>query len=525
MKRLWLIFLSLALTLLLCACPDINEDADSPGQENGKEQDEGNNPEGAGKQEPEEKEEDQIPLIKTNVGTTKNFWALNIGTNYYYYLNAVLLAESNECLVYAESNAAGQTAVETAQAEAIAQEYSKNIEPKITDAFGEIYHITAENKVTFLLLDIKDGYNPANGGGYVAGYFSPDDMEGGYSSNKRDMLYIDINPGLMDMNVLYSTMAHELQHLINYSNTILKNRNEQDLWINEGLSTAAEYIYGGDPAGRVTMYNEDYGGTIAYGNNFFVWYGIWELDSSIGDSLANYSTAYLFFQWLRLHANNGAGIYKDIINSQYTDYRAVAGAARNQIPALGLSGSFKNDWETLLRTWMLANAAQAPSGLFGYQNKIGEITRGNEGKLKTTYFTGTAKYEWEFYPGEGIFTLIDTSPYEPPAGSGPHIRYVGFGSGEIDRTSPYEGQYLLTFNANEDNTALYPSGYVLMPGEPGYLAGLLKAPSGKKTFGGIQPVRENTGGTARPFSYPVDAGFLREKQKWGEKGPASPREE
>jgi hypothetical protein len=513
MKRLWLIFLSLALALLLCACPDINEEADSPGQETGKGQE--NSSEGTGEQKPPE-EEEQISLINTNVGTTKNFWALNIGTNYYYYLNAVLLAESDDCLVYAESNAAGQAVIETARAEAIAREYSKNIEPKITGAFGEIYHITAENKVTFLLLDIKDGYNPASGGGYVAGYFTTDDMERSNFSNKRDMLYIDTNPGLMDMDVLYSTIAHELQHLINYSNSILKNRNEQDLWINEGLSTAAEYIYGGDPADRVTMYNEDYGGTIAYGNNFFVWYGIWELDSSIGDSLANYSTAYLFFQWLRLHANNGVGIYKEIINSQYTDYRAVTGTARNRIPALGLSGSSRSEWETLLRTWMLANAIQAPSGLFGYQDKIGEITRGNEERLKTTYFTGTARQEWEFYPGEGIFTLVDTPPYEPPPGSGPHIRYVGFDGRGIDGTSPYEGQYLLTFNANEDNTALYPSGFVLMPGEPGYLAGLLKAPSGKKTFGGIGPVRENPGASARPFSYPVDAGFLREKQKWEE---------
>jgi hypothetical protein len=342
-------------------------------------------------------------------------------------------------------------------------------------------------------------------------------MEWGLYSNNRDMLYIDTNPGLTNMTTIYSTIAHELQHLISYS-VALKTGREQDLWINEGLSTAAEYIYGDDPADRVALYNLDYSHSIAHGNNFFVWYGYWEL--VVEDSLANYSTAYLFFQWLRLHANNDIGIYRDIINSRFADYRAITGAAQQRIPTLGLTGSSERDWETLLRTWMLANAIQNPSGLYGYRNKIGEITGGKVEKLTTTYFYGTSKKEWEFYPGEGIFTRLDLSSYEPPVGSGLHIRYVGFGSEGFDWTLPYEGQYLLTFNANWDNTAVYPSGYGLLPGEPGYLAGSLKGPAGEKTFGGARAVRETPGASARPFSYPVDAGFLRERQKWGS-GPAS----
>jgi hypothetical protein len=475
------------LTLLLCACTDINIS--------------------------EESEFDY-----TNVGTIQSFWARDLSTlnETPYSVYATLQAENDQCLVYVQNNSQGNATITRSVAEAIAQEYSRNIEPKITGAFGQILHISGKNKITFLLLDIRDGYAP-NKGGYVAGYFDPRDMEQGFFSNGRDMLYIDTNPGLTDMDGLYSTVAHELQHLISYS-VAIKTGREQELWINEGLSTAAEYIYGGDPVNRVALYNEDRGNTIAYGNNFFVWYGYWEL--VVGDSLANYSTAYLFFQWLRLHGNNGIGIYKDIINSPFADYRALTDTAQRRIPALGLTGSSEKDWETLLQTWMLANMVQAPNGLLGYQNKIGEITGGKVENLVTTYFYGTTKDEWAFYPGEGIFTQLDISPYTPPAGSGPHIRYVGFGSEGFDRTSPYEGQFLLTFNANWDNRAVYPSGDDLLPGEPGYLAGVLQGPAGEKTFGGMRSVREDPGASTRPFSYPVDAGFLRERQKW-EKSRAS----
>jgi hypothetical protein len=91
----------------------------------------------------------------------------------------------------------------------------------------------------------------------------------------------------------------------NYSSTERLTGERVDTWINEGLSTAAEYVYAGDPAGRVRYYNDDPLGTIQIGNNFFYWGGIWD-----SDILADYTTAYLFFQWLRMHSSNGIGIYK-----------------------------------------------------------------------------------------------------------------------------------------------------------------------------------------------------------------------
>ncbi|MDR2104084.1 MAG: hypothetical protein LBP42_08295, partial [Treponema sp.] len=418
-----------------------------------------------------------VAFIDTDVGTTQQFWAFNMSKRSSYSIQSVLLAETESCLVYAECDAAGRPKNNLTQdtAKNIARKYEVTIYPQIRGAFGEIVHITGKEKITLLLLDIQDGLDPETEG-YVAGYFNSDDMEAKISdSNKRDMLYIDTNPGLREMEGLYSTMAHELQHLINYSNRVLQGKGALDLWINEGLSTAAEYIYGGDPSYRVASYNADFGKTIRFGNNFFVWYGRWELKDPY-DGLANYSTAYLFFQWLRIHAANGIGIYKEILNAPHGDVQAVTENARQRIPELKLTGSKDKDWETLLRTWLLANFYQSPNGLYGYQDKIKEMTRGQTDRLQRYGFTETVKKQWEFYPGEGIFSALGQPSYTPPGTSDAHIRYAGFDisdAGTIDTAPPYEGTYLLTFNANADNTALYPSGSRLLPGETGYLADIL----------------------------------------------------
>jgi hypothetical protein len=384
--------------------------------------------------------------------------------------------------------------------------------PKITGVFGDIAHQTAKQKTTLLLLDIQDGYDPKAGGGYVGGYFFPGDMEDGDNSNKRDMLYIDSVEGFADMDAAYATIAHELQHLISYSNTVAIGKDQQDLWINEGLSTAAEYVYGGDPNYRVILYNNvDAKGdplmdsTIPLGNNFFVWNGY--LDSF--DPLANYSTAYLFFQWLRVHAENNTGIYKEILNSIYSDYQAVTQAAGTRIRRLDLTGSPEENWETLLRTWMLANVYQSSTSLYGYKNKISEMTRGRVKELIPVFISPefTISIEkWEFDPGEGIFTLIDPddSFYTPPPGSDTHIRYVGIADREIVDFEPpnYTGRYLLTFNADANWRH---------DAEKGYLANTL-APD-QEIFGRALSIQGASNVPARPFSYPVDAHVIREKWK------------
>jgi hypothetical protein len=266
------------------------------------------------------------------------------------------------------------------------------------------------------------------------------------------MLFLDVDPLEPGSPGFYATVAHELQHLINFSQTIKTGaiRGQQEIWIDEGLSSAAEYLYGGTRQDRINYFNTDPLHTIAYGNNFFVWDGYWETRTVIPetgnkkDQLANYATAYLFFQWLRIHASNGTGIYKDIINSGYPDYLAVTGAAGGRID------SVFNSWDTLLSTWMIANAIKASSGQYGYKGQIIPVVNP---------FSGTAGNR-NLFPGEGVYSNLVGS--KSPTGSGVHIKYAGIPNTgtTIGRTAPYTGKYLLTYNANTDTDGASEPGTV-----------------------------------------------------------------
>jgi uncharacterized repeat protein (TIGR02543 family) len=370
----------------------------------------------------------------SNDTETKTFNAINVETDQWYSITAVKLATGEHCIVYADTG----SGVSEEKAQAIVEEYDQNIHDKITGAFGDFTDVDRNGKVTFLLLDIQDGYKSGDVS-YAAGFFQWVHMMAANSyyphSNETDMLFLDTYPQEVGSEGFYNTIAHELQHLINFSIT----GGQQDTWIDEGLATAAEYLYQGKHTGHVNMFNNDYEKLIRYGDNFFVW----------GNYLADYATAYMFFQWLRIHADNGEAIYKEIVNSTDKDYRAVVALANARI-APPPDGASSWDWEVLLRTWMLANARNDASGLYGYKGELAP---------KVWYVALTNKTRY-FAPGEGIFTQMSGTSFSP-GNSGTHIKYVGFGNDTLDTSgATYEGQYLLTFNANTTNKGSSETGYL-----------------------------------------------------------------
>ncbi|GHT89903.1 hypothetical protein FACS1894137_19240 [Spirochaetia bacterium] len=204
---------------------------------------------------------------------SKTFNAQSAVDGSWYTLSARKLAEGSYCIVYADET----IGIRAAAAEAIVTEYETKIYTQITGAFGAIEDVDGNGKLIILLLDILDGYSGS--GGYVAGYFDPTHMFATSvypRSNKADMLYLDVSPQKPESPGFYATIAHELQHLISFSQTIKTGAvrtSEQDIWINEGLSLAAEYIYGGAQQPRIDYFNNDPFDTIKKGNNFFVWDG------------------------------------------------------------------------------------------------------------------------------------------------------------------------------------------------------------------------------------------------------------
>jgi len=410
-------------------------------------------------------------IIDESLGT-RDFWAQNAVTGTFYRINADKLAENSICEVWAEKG----SGVTAATARSIAGEYTNNIYTKMIGAFGWSENVKLQNKqikkmntmefahylatgetssakLTILLLDIKDGYQTGVNESYVAGYFYQYDifyssLPLGYRSNKLDMIYIDTNPGLINSEKIseaYMTLAHEMQHLMNFvssiayrvkSNTIYA----MDTWIDEGLSSAAEWLYLGrhnDSKVGWFTFNGDgksINGKIDVGNNFYVWNNrVTEADPY--PILDDYATVYLFFQWLRLQTN--ANIYKEIIKSEDYDNKAVINAFNN------ITSPAYSSWESMLRDWLAANNTPSAAGRNCYKSDAALKD------IKVSY-APLSLTSLDLYPGEGVYSYSASSPSVTPLGS---IKYEYFSGTKT----------LLTYNENpvnnvKDITSLIETG-------------------------------------------------------------------
>jgi hypothetical protein len=229
-----------------------------------------------------------------------------------------------------------------------------------------------------------------------------------------------------------------MQHLMNYvTSAATRNWQTMDIWIDEGLSSAAEYIYREDHTNdRYDWFKSDPQGTIARGHNFFVW-GNYP-DNSILD---DYATVYLFFQWVRIQTGRNPKIYKEIIGSEHEDYRAVTKAVKSSLDTVMADDS---DWNGLLKTWLAANYINASSGPYGYKDE--DMLRNLEAK---TARAGTTSLP--LLPGEGVYSIVNNGTGISQAGSGSNIKYAYlYGNGASNTPGP--GGALLTYNANTDNT-------------------------------------------------------------------------
>jgi len=377
-----------------------------------------------------------------NNQTGRQFWAQNIITENHYQLWADLVAEGTYCNIWVEKG----SNIDEAAVEKIADAYDNNIYDKMINAFSirrfsfnqDDYDNVMEfadaitdgdGKLTILLLDIKDGYIENVNEAYVAGYFWPGNLfsrnPSNPNSNLCDMIYIDLYPGLKKgkEEEAYKTLAHEMQHLMNLttsivkrstiSNNVITSLSRMDTWIDEGLSAAAEWVYSEKyDEGRLGWFNNNGikydnsnekrgSGLIDKGNNFFVWGNREESDQSkkIYANQDDYATVYLFFQWLRIQG--GDDIYKKIITSEHINHNAVVDNMN------GFSA-----WDSLLETWLAANRIMSPSGSYGYKGEL---------NVEVSYAPVSSTVKTiSLYPGEGVYSWASSAPTITP-NKGPNI--------------------------------------------------------------------------------------------------------
>ncbi len=154
------------------------------------------------------------------VGDQTTFNTYNLELNRNEKIKATVKKIGKHCYIYLQNGAK----VDQKTIDKIAHAFDNKIYPEDRSMFGSEWTpgIDDDARITLLLLDIKDGYNPSAGrNAYTGGYFNAGDCytRSKYAdSNQREMLYLDINPSDPASDKFLSVVAHGVQYMIQCNN-------------------------------------------------------------------------------------------------------------------------------------------------------------------------------------------------------------------------------------------------------------------------------------------------------------------
>ncbi|MEA4806855.1 MAG: hypothetical protein VB113_13380 [Acetobacterium wieringae] len=312
------------------------------------------------------------------------------------------------------------------QAELIGKEFDSKIYSLVTNNFGAAPNVDGDGKIAILCFDIADTYNGL-GTGYTAGFFYGGDLYKNdqlqkKNSNEMEIFYADTYPTMIkdpqnpvyndpDVTKVYSTLAHEFQHMVNFNQNYLVEgeQKEMDTWLNEALSLAAEQMYNGTQTNRITYYNSST--AIQNGHSLLSW-------QNGSEVLANYSLSYLFSQYLRTQVDQklatgesveggDAKIFNEIITNDQEDFSAVEAVITKWIDHDLTFGQFMTNFRA-------AMLLKADSGPYGFNNEEGFDTI-----ITPLYTGGTIDLK-----GGGAVVKSITNEVKP-TGKGANITYLG----------------------------------------------------------------------------------------------------
>ncbi|MCB1144957.1 MAG: hypothetical protein KDK54_22105 [Leptospiraceae bacterium] len=260
------------------------------------------------------------------------FWSYNYMNYRYECLQVTKVASGTHADVYIQYNLESlqkQLGYLSYKYSSIASTFDDTIYPKLTSIFGKPVDIDQSGKIIIFIKDINDAYNNRSASSYIGGFVNPadyfiDNPTKSYRSNQREMITLDgfylLNATILSLlenkpNALYSTLAHEFQHLLRspyelkFSNAtspvdpanLSSSASYDASWINEGTSEVASDIAGyGPQAKRMKCFIGD--PSLASGScmNGFIGKPLFQW----GGSILNYSFSYAFMRYL--YDNSGS---------------------------------------------------------------------------------------------------------------------------------------------------------------------------------------------------------------------------
>ncbi|WP_303871203.1 CAP domain-containing protein [Acetobacterium wieringae] len=355
---------------------------------------------------------------QTAVGDMTTFYVYNFATDSSDQLDAKCVYNEGNVEIWVDNTTDenGNLAVPVKsqlsqdQIEVLGQEYNNTIYQQMIENFGVLPVVNNSNKVTILVYDIQDGYRKENK--FKCGYFQPLDLTTDAQSNRRSMIYLDTYPSMTpdpetpsekDASTSYSTIAHELQHVINYNvNVLQQGGSRMSACLDEAFSMAAEDMLYGTQYGRIEYFKSSE--AVQNGLSPLIWQ-----NGKDDDALSSYAMSYMFAMYLEAQAGTTA-VFKDIIDEPGDDFSALQTVIYQDIdPSLSIV-----DLLTNFRIALLVSADSGPYG-FGGNPDFDDV--------KPLSYAGEPL---NLFGGGAIVTDIASSPFtDDPADQGVDIQLIG----------------------------------------------------------------------------------------------------
>jgi len=281
-------------------------------------------------------------------GMREEFNVMNIESNAPEKRAAILKKIGRHCYLYLEEG----------------KEFSGETLQNITDRFDDVIYKAAtetfgseprpgidnDERITLLMVDIKDGWKP--GKGFVGGYFFPFDCYPANTvnySNEREMIYLDCYPAKPDDPFYPGVIAHEFQHMIHFACDP-----REDKWLNEGCSQLAFHACGYDHPAQIASFMAN------PGEDTTVW------QNSIEDYGAVYLMHYYIFQkYAGATLDEKRKFYRSLVASPLKGIESVDAALKEF--------NAGKTFEDIYRDWLIANLINRPDlngGLYGYDRSL-----------------------------------------------------------------------------------------------------------------------------------------------------------
>ncbi len=399
------------------------------------------------------------------VGEQDTFLVVNSSTDEVFEVTATLRVVGEHIYLWVENGAPSADA----DLQALADAFDNDIYPSVRELWGSEANpgIDGDPRVYGLF---AYGLGPGVGAYFISEHTYPQEVVS--TSNEHEMFFFNLDAMPIDMiasPAVQGIIAHELQHMIRAN-----LENNEDVWINEGLSEFTRVYLGYDTIGQALSF------LVAPGTQL-------NTLSEDGPRAAHYGAAMMFVTYL--YERYGL----DAIHALSADLSKGLTSFDNVLRSMGEPGV-----NEFFADWVLANWYLDPSladGRYGYRLLSQELLGGGAGiapaSYPFTYFAEANQYATHYYPltslggvqsldiGVSFLDTVQLVPIKPD--SGRWMWYSGRGDySDMTLTRAFDlsgvDSATLNFRAWYHIEHLWDFGYVTVSADGGATWDVLTTP-------------------------------------------------